>query len=753
MGIRVLLAAAVAALVWFFPASRCAAAGPADFTVRTVTVQVLRADATPVEHALVRAVSDDWGWRVPRDAWEWSTTDAEGRVTLPLTQGAWSFVAAGDYAFTNAHPGRALFLARTGVAIDADETVTLQVDRESACAFHAIGGGPLSVDELRVTLADRAPGWVSATSGWSPDGQLVLETSAATGTARLAVVHRTEPSSPAYLLQGTVPPGGTLELLPAPATVSTFRFQSTDAEQLPTEGNVEIRTPTFDSNNFVWDIDTPGARVLYTNAPRVRLNHRFIRENEYFYFVGDVRDLVAGMDTTIAFGGQLNSFLHVIPRNNAEFGEWTQVWLQVSDSHDHTLHWPPTSAPVHFRVFENGVLAAESDFDRYYMGFPRWFAEDGTTTCELTVPGGSFGTMGLADTLFAPWTTWPTSGAASTHFSVFAPQAVDPVLGPMLDFMEGYYDALRPLAWGDIGARVQYVVDVNGAGMPGEVVPLKVPLNVQQDCDVRDPATLFFPGHEMGHVRLLHPSCGRTLQVPFQEYGESYASLLCLAGYEGLVPASILQVEQGSHDLIYRHLAFGVPVADVWDRTETLQWVEAWIQRRFGWDVHRRMMFEYATELDPLRQALMDQGFAEWEVIPTLYSRLAGENLGWLWEMAELGVSAARVQEGLDRIQDVGAPGIATSAVPWLAAPAPNPAAEVTRLRFGLARATNVRLDVFDVAGRRVATLASGALPAGEQTRSWNLRRSDGAPCDPGLYFVRLRAGDRTLERRIVVTR
>ena len=50
------------------------------------------------------------------------------------------------------------------------------------------------------------------------------------------------------------------------------------------------------------------------------------------------------------------------------------------------------------------------------------------------------------------------------------------------------------------------------------------------------------------------------------------------------------------------------------------------------------------------------------------------------------------------------------------------------------ANATDVDLSVFDVSGRRVATLARGAVEAGPHTVRW-----DGGTA-AGIYFVRLTA-------------
>ena len=73
-----------------------------------------------------------------------------------------------------------------------------------------------------------------------------------------------------------------------------------------------------------------------------------------------------------------------------------------------------------------------------------------------------------------------------------------------------------------------------------------------------------------------------------------------------------------------------------------------------------------------------------------------------------------------------------------LYAPYPNPVRDGARVRLDLARDADVRLEVHDVAGRRVATLVAGTLPAGRYEYRWDARGERGARLGSGLYFARL---------------
>lgn len=88
-----------------------------------------------------------------------------------------------------------------------------------------------------------------------------------------------------------------------------------------------------------------------------------------------------------------------------------------------------------------------------------------------------------------------------------------------------------------------------------------------------------------------------------------------------------------------------------------------------------------------------------------------------------------------------------------LAAPWPNPARGPVEIALGLPAAGEVRLEVFDLAGRRLRTLADGPRPAGLLRATWDLADGAGVAVRPGLYMVRATAAGRSEARPIVVTR
>lgn len=70
----------------------------------------------------------------------------------------------------------------------------------------------------------------------------------------------------------------------------------------------------------------------------------------------------------------------------------------------------------------------------------------------------------------------------------------------------------------------------------------------------------------------------------------------------------------------------------------------------------------------------------------------------------------------------------------------PNPFGRSTVIRFSLPEASTVRIQVFDVLGQEVATLASGTMSSGSHSVTWNGRDRGGRPLAAGMYFCRMDA-------------
>ena len=106
------------------------------------------------------------------------------------------------------------------------------------------------------------------------------------------------------------------------------------------------------------------------------------------------------------------------------------------------------------------------------------------------------------------------------------------------------------------------------------------------------------------------------------------------------------------------------------------------------------------------------------------------------------------------RARLVAAPEPGTPAVARLLANSPNPFNPTTVIRFELPARLAVRLDVHDLAGRRVRRLLAREMrDPGRHAVTWDGRDDRGRDLPSGIYLCRLAAGDLRLARRMALIR
>lgn len=84
---------------------------------------------------------------------------------------------------------------------------------------------------------------------------------------------------------------------------------------------------------------------------------------------------------------------------------------------------------------------------------------------------------------------------------------------------------------------------------------------------------------------------------------------------------------------------------------------------------------------------------------------------------------------------------------------APNPFNPQTRITFTMPAPGPARLSVYDVAGRRIATLVDGPVAAGATTITWRGVTDNGRTVASGVYFARLQTAGSQAVYKLVVTK
>ena len=89
---------------------------------------------------------------------------------------------------------------------------------------------------------------------------------------------------------------------------------------------------------------------------------------------------------------------------------------------------------------------------------------------------------------------------------------------------------------------------------------------------------------------------------------------------------------------------------------------------------------------------------------------------------------------------------------PYLEA-GPNPFNPRTEIKFGLPEAAQVRLDIYDLRGRRVVRLVDQSYAAGAHSVAWLGQDGQGRGVASGVYFARLKLGTQELTKKLMLVR
>lgn len=81
----------------------------------------------------------------------------------------------------------------------------------------------------------------------------------------------------------------------------------------------------------------------------------------------------------------------------------------------------------------------------------------------------------------------------------------------------------------------------------------------------------------------------------------------------------------------------------------------------------------------------------------------------------------------------------------------PNPFNATTKLEFTLPKACQVRLDIYNVLGKRIRTLIDEYLSAGYKTVTWDGKDDNGNDVSTGIHFYRIKAGEFSQAKRMVL--
>jgi len=136
--------------------------------------------------------------------------------------------------------------------------------------------------------------------------------------------------------------------------------------------------------------------------------------------------------------------------------------------------------------------------------------------------------------------------------------------------------------------------------------------------------------------------------------------------------------------------------------------------------------------------------------LPASFTNTATARIRFYYHNGTGGTTGSRPKVSIDNVSATGSPMMLFSGDDGEAAPAaraafawshvaPNPGSAETQLAFTLPEAAHARVEIIDLAGRRVWS-SEGDFSAGAQSVRWDGRAASGERVAPGVYFAKLSA-------------
>ena len=81
----------------------------------------------------------------------------------------------------------------------------------------------------------------------------------------------------------------------------------------------------------------------------------------------------------------------------------------------------------------------------------------------------------------------------------------------------------------------------------------------------------------------------------------------------------------------------------------------------------------------------------------------------------------------------------------------PNPFNPITNIQYDLPAAINVKIDIYDIRGRKVKSLLNQHQEAGFKSIQWNALNDLGERLGSGMYFYRIETSDFNKTKKMIL--
>lgn len=633
-------------------------AGPVEFRVVAVRVQVHDQSGKPVNGAQVFALSERWHIRFPIDAHDnpgVGTTDARGICDLRLPVGHYAFCAVPGWDYLISSPGQGFVLVHNSKDIQAAVEVSLSPDSRVQTFADPRQYPDLKSGRVMARSSHWGPAAPMLECAHAKDGVAIVATNAGTDVdlafhglyeASHATVH--------FLAKANVR---------APAVwrvpVSSAVFHSVDLEIRapdggPGNGNIVFAGGDLARDEWSVFFNVRGSKRLLLTPAYVKIWQCELRhEDRVTVLIGQDWIGKGGERSVLRFGGALTT--PEIIFHSRDGCHATQYCVLVRDAFGNPVSWSADTSAAWSLKHNGQTLALQAEGSGFPSGFfGRVFQPNERPSYSLRLDLGAYGPQpelrGIVDgedVQYKP-TIVRLPYADFRHPRQLAQESQ--VATRLLE--RGYRTYVDLLGSGP----EHFVSHVEPCGVAGGTEPYVVgmfsvdtllKLSSVGAPDFCEQVAL----HELGHA---FASSFPPHRAPWYEgfnIIESWPTLLALEAqrkWHGDQVGDYVVGRQAAY--LLRRLGDNEQIAAL-SPIGRQQFAEIYMRQKHGWEPMRRFFqLSYAGDgsgPDCLKAAELNNA----EAVAALYSYVCGENFGWLYRMLAFDVTDERVAKGVEALQ------------------------------------------------------------------------------------------------------
>jgi len=606
------------------------------FRFVTASLYVKDSSGNPVSNAEVKAFSEEWGTKYPRSGFQY--TDSNGLTTFQLPNGTWSFFASRSLG-----AGHGLFVVLRDAHIDADSAFTLRANGVIIVRVQDVNGQPLDV-QVRMMDSGHVPIIPTRVCGSTNSGSITLHVTS--GITYDLLLFSYQDRKPGYvLLQRNVPSGS--NILVRAGAGSQIDFEAYTKSYTPTTGFVQVKYYAFDVEEVVL-LDLPGrvyltpgtigvTVLLTTGGWEYRFEHR-----EY--------TLTQGTALTARYGGPFSVSVRVLQ-------EYTQVWLETRDYFENLVtefldrtrscHIPIELTMAGQTIYQGDLAIIDGTYQpgMALTASRLGQAHDLQAQYRIGLDLGPFGLFQLTGSLLEALLQY--EDFVAPHSIIHAPRGFASKFNKVSQLFEsGYtFESAAIDQYLPDGINATFYINVGpfgGFAGPGNTIGMGIRFSIDLPYETMS-EFIGVAYHELAHKFQQPPIDWDHWEAWFTE---PFACVLATHAIEQLLGPRIGISERGINDGFFRRLrGEEVYVGDA------MLFVLYYLEQTYGWGVHKLFVRLWADNAHKdQKRALLQAGYSTSETTVVLYSYVVGQNLAWLFRLAGLDITEARIAEGLKLI-------------------------------------------------------------------------------------------------------